>query len=80
MRARGRPRGQPFDDGEGAQPEAVLDFIPVELVDPGVISSAPLPAAGDAAEPATQPPLAHLAADADDNWAERTSLFGELEA
>lgn len=68
-----------IDDGEGAQPAAVLDFIPVELVGRVVISSVPLAVAGDTAESADERSLPQLSADADESWAERTSLFGDLE-
>ena len=58
----------------------MLDFIPVELLGPVVvISSGPSPAADEAAGPVASP-LPQLAADHDESWAERTSLFGELEA
>ena len=79
-RAGERTNGQHIDDGEGAQPAAILDFVPVELVGRVVISSMPVPEAGDTAEPEAQRPLPQLVADADESWAERTSLFGELEA
>jgi hypothetical protein len=79
VRVGDRANGQQFDDGEGAQPAAVLDFIPVELVGRVVISSAPLAVAGDTAESASERPLPQLAAAADESWTERTSLFGDLE-
>jgi len=75
-----RPWSRSTGADDDSAPAAVLDFIPVELLGPVVvISTAPSPAADEAAEPVPSP-LPQLAADADESWAERTSLFGELEA
>ena len=74
------PWSRSTDTADDPASAPVLDFIPVELLGPVVvISSAPSPAADEAAEPVASP-LPQLAADADDSWAERTSLFGEPEA
>jgi hypothetical protein len=59
---------------------APLDFIPVELVG-RVLFSAEVNALDHApVESADRPLLPHLAAEPDESWTDRTSLFGELEA
>jgi hypothetical protein len=64
-------------DGEGwAAPS--LDFIPVELV--GRIGAPAEPAVEPAVERAVEPALPLIALEAHEDWSERTSLFGDLEA
>jgi len=76
-RAPQSPRTQPSDDSfEPIAPP--LDFIPVELVGRVVIRTEPGLPDGVATE-AAMPDLL-IAADADEGWRERTSLFGEPEA
>ena len=79
-RAGRRTRRRAFDDAAESAAAAVLDFIPVELLRPVVIPSAPSTSRDGAMEPGPQPGLPHLASEPDEGWAERTSLFGELEA
>jgi len=79
-RAGRRPRRQALDDAAESAAAAVLDFIPVELLRPVVIPTAPSLSRSEPVEPAMQPGLPHPASEADESWAERTSLFGELEA
>ena len=76
-RARQWPRTPPTDDSlEAITPP--LDFIPVDLVGRSVLSTEP-PTPDSVAIDAAMPDLL-LAADADEGWTERTSLFGEPEA
>lgn len=65
-----------FDEDIDAEP--ALDFVPVELLRPVVISTDPALPKGEAPE-AVAPPLPELPADVEEPWSERTSLFGELE-
>jgi hypothetical protein len=58
-------------------PAPVLDFIPVELLR-RVVTPSPPSVPDDGAKSAAQ--LPQLVAEAEESWAERTSLFGELEA
>jgi hypothetical protein len=67
----------PLTSHEGwAQPGR--DFIPVELL--GQIVVGPERDATGGPGESTPSPLPLIAADADESWAERTSLFGDAEA
>jgi hypothetical protein len=68
------------DEPPNAQPARRLDFIPVELVAPKARPASPPATGGAAVDAAGQTARAPILADIDDGWAERTSLFGELEA
>jgi hypothetical protein len=76
VRARQRLRGTPagHEPGDGAPP--VLDFVPVELLGSIARRTGSAPATDAPLDP---PPMPVIAADVDEGWAERTSLFGELE-
>jgi len=73
----------PDDDDERWAPRGI-EFIPVELVGHAALladastGGGPAPVAAAAVGP-DQPGLT-LAANVDEGWAERTSLFGEPEA
>lgn len=54
------------------------DFVPVELLGP--ITEPGEPAIEPSANALVEAPLPLLAADPDESWADRTSLFGDLEA
>jgi hypothetical protein len=76
--SRGTPVGP--ESRDGAPP--VRDFVPVELLGPiarrtGSAPAAAAPSTG--AAPMDPPPIPVIAADVDDGWTERTSLFGDLE-
>jgi hypothetical protein len=71
-----QPRTQPLDDS--LEPVPPLDFIPVELV--GRVGIATQPAPADSVDIEAVPAELLLAAEADEGWTERTSLFGEPEA
>jgi hypothetical protein len=71
------PRPTPYLSHDGwASPGR--DFIPVELLGQVVTPRQPDATRPTAGEPAP-PALPLIAADADESWAERTSLFGEAE-
>jgi len=73
------PSGEPGQDDPERREPVHRDFIPVELLGPIAPPSSPArEAAGDAG--VALPPAAPMFADLDESWAERTSLFGELEA
>jgi hypothetical protein len=75
-----RPRTPPIEDGRKPIAGARLDFIPVELVARVTLPVEAAPALDAAAEPGAQPMLPRLARGRDENWTDRTSLFGEPEA
>ena len=64
-------------DGWAAPP---LDFIPVELLGPGMVVRAESLRQETTVEPAPQAPMPPVIAGAEESWTERTSLFGEQEA
>jgi hypothetical protein len=75
QRPRGAPAGAPPWDEPDAPP--ARDFVPVELLGPIVSRTPPAPAADG---PTDAPALPLIAADPDESWADRTSLFGDAEA
>jgi hypothetical protein len=76
-RARHRPHDLPIGEKhEPGEPHA-LDFIPVELLGQIVSRQQPGTTGGAPSEPSALPVIG---ADTEEGWAERTSLFGDLEA
>lgn len=77
----GRLRRRTGDEAIVEPAEAApLDFIPVELVGRVVFSTETNALDHAPVESDDGPILPHLAAEPDEGWTDRTSLFGELEA
>ena len=76
-RARQRSRVAPAGDGLDQAAPPARDFVPVELLGP--ILTTPTGRLAPSA-PDDSPPISAIASDANEGWADRTSLFGDAEA
>ena len=80
-RARRRSRIAPAAGGADPAAPPTRDFIPVELLGPIVTHTRALATTDTPVEaPGDAPPQPVIAAEADEGWANRTSLFGDAEA
>jgi hypothetical protein len=79
-RARQRSRIAPAGDGLDPAAPPARDFVPVELLGTIMLGTRVRPTGAPAEAPAEPVSLPVIAAEAEEGWADRTSLFGDAEA
>lgn len=79
-RLRGRAEATAQVDPAGQPASPARTFVPVELLRPVAPFEAPAgPPAEPQGDPRPVPPLPLIVADLEESWADRTSLFGDLD-